>query len=281
MTLSIGRLLTLALGTTIALGSSGCATYEAFTSPRPTNDQLVEVGMHRSTIEGILRTSGQSYDEPNGTTRAHYAYSDGGHPGWRARGVIYLAADVFTLFLSEIIFWPIELAVDSSAERTADAVYDETNELVYFNVTKAYDRKQLIEIGSVPPVVASGAATQQAFLLEEERGGSEFGVEEEETSSDVAEGSMLEFDAETADGLGDSDGAEVSDGLLDLDVAETEDRLGDSDGAEVSDGLLDLDVAATADGLDESEGARPLEDMESTPETLDASDVFPEEGGLN
>ena len=257
MTLSIGRLLTLALGTTIALGSSGCATYEAFTSPRPTNDQLVEVGMHRSTIEGILRTSGQSYDEPNGTTRAHYAYSDGGHPGWRARGVIYLAADVFTLFLSEIIFWPIELAVDSSAERTADAVYDETNELVYFNVTKAYDRKQLIEIGSVPPVVASGAATQQAFLLEEERGGSEFGVEEEETSSDVAEGSMLEFDAATADGLGDSDGAEVSDGLL------------------------DLDVAATADGLDESEGARPLEDMESTPETLDASDVFPEEGGLN
>jgi|GEM_PF-4704690 len=95
--------------------SSGCASWVALNQPGPTDDEFVTVGMHRAEVESVLRTGGSAYDEPNGHTRVRYQYSDGVHLGSKARILLYLAGDFFTLFLSELIFWPLELAVEQVA----------------------------------------------------------------------------------------------------------------------------------------------------------------------
>ena len=116
--------------------------------PAPTHDELVETGMHRAEVEQILRTGGAAYQEPDGHTRVRYQYSDGAHQGSKVRIILYIAADIFTLFLSELIFWPIELVVKQDAERTGEAEYGETNRLDHLRVVKSRNRKEVINIGS-------------------------------------------------------------------------------------------------------------------------------------
>ena len=113
-----------------------------------TDDEFVTVGMHRAEVESVLRTGGSAYDEPNGHTRVRYQYSDGVHQGSKARILLYLAGDFFTLFLSELIFWPLELAVEQSAERAAEADYNETNRLDHFRAMKRRNQTEVINIGS-------------------------------------------------------------------------------------------------------------------------------------
>jgi hypothetical protein len=135
------------LGILLILCTPGCASWVAMNQPGPTEDEFVQVGMHRAEVEQILRTGGNSYAEPDEHTRVRYQYSDGAHQGSKARILVYLAADLFTLFLSEIIFWPIELAVQQDSERTAEAEYGESNRLDHFVVMKRRSRKQVINIG--------------------------------------------------------------------------------------------------------------------------------------
>lgn len=128
--------------------SSGCASWVALNQPAPTDDELIAVGMHRAEVETLLRTGGSAYDEPNGHTRVRYQYSDGVHQGSKARIIVYLAADFFTLFLSELVFWPIELAVEQSAERTGEADYNESNRLDHFRAMKRRNRREVLNVGS-------------------------------------------------------------------------------------------------------------------------------------
>ena len=95
--------------------SSGCASWVALNQPGSTDDELVKLGMPRAEVESVLRTGGSAYDEPNGHTRVRYQYSDGVHQESKARILLYLARDFFTLFLSGLIFWPLELAVEQAA----------------------------------------------------------------------------------------------------------------------------------------------------------------------
>ena len=50
---------------------------------------------------------------------------------------MYVAGDVFTVFLSELIFWPIELYADKQIRRVGTAQYDHENLLVGWEVSRA------------------------------------------------------------------------------------------------------------------------------------------------
>jgi hypothetical protein len=149
--------------------SSGCASYVAMNQPAPTDDQLVGIGMHRAEVEQILRTGGSAYQEPNDHVRVRYEYSDGAHQGTKARVLLYIAADLFTLFLSELIFWPIELAVQQNAERTAAADYDGSNRLGHFRAMKRRSRRETINIGSGVYEILPGAIEETASEKEAAR----------------------------------------------------------------------------------------------------------------
>jgi len=132
--------------TSIVSQGLGCATYVALKQPGPVPDEGIYLGMHRSDVAGNLGVIGSSYDEPADFVRVRYKYLDGAHEASKGRVVLYLAGDVFTLFLTEIIFWPIELAVASDYQRTAEALFDPDNRLTHFRSMKTGNRKLLLDL---------------------------------------------------------------------------------------------------------------------------------------
>lgn len=137
----------------------GCATYYASRIPGPTNDESIAIGMHRSEVESLLGTSAVSvYDERDGVT-ARYEYSDGPPQATKGRVIVYIAADLFTAFLSELVFWPIEVYATNRTKRVGSASYDSNNRLAMFTVTRA-DGEHVMTVGTrlETPVAASIAA---------------------------------------------------------------------------------------------------------------------------
>ena len=101
----------------------------------------------RAQVEQILGAPGVDYGANEGRVRTQYEYSDGANEGTKARAVLYVAGDVFLLFLSEIIFWPIELEVKRDAERLAEASYDAEGRLIAFRAMKRRSKRQVLDIG--------------------------------------------------------------------------------------------------------------------------------------
>src|SRR5262245_34956431 len=119
-----------------AMGHQGCATYTAVTIPGDVPDDRVQVGMHRAEVEGLVGgTKTSEFTDVTGTT-VQYAYIDGVHQASKARVIIYLAGDFFTLFLSELVFWPIEAYAKNQMKRLGTAYYDTTNRILDWVVSR-------------------------------------------------------------------------------------------------------------------------------------------------
>lgn len=129
---------------------TGCATYTAVKIPGPVADDKITIGEHRSAVELALRAPiVNEYQDASGTT-ARYQYKNGPHEASKGRVVLYIAADVFTAFLSELIFWPIEAYASKQTERIATAQYDNENMLIGFAVDRP-GGERLITIGTPLP----------------------------------------------------------------------------------------------------------------------------------
>lgn len=178
----LGALIALCMGLQV-----GCATVTAVRIPGPVPDDLIELGDYRADVEIALQTSVQNeYAEATGTT-VRYLYKSGPHQGSKARVILYIAGDIFTLFLTEFIFWPIEAYASNQTTRVATAHYDQNNVLIGFFVNRgAGDRQQLIALGKhpepltevVPPVVSAPPAPKDEIE----------GESEGDSSADPAEG---------------------------------------------------------------------------------------------
>lgn len=160
------RATTKTMGTALALlalwSQAGCASVVAMGMSGPVADEEVEVGMHRSEVEARLGTSPSSSYEEGALSRTRYEYSDG-PPQWtKARTLLYVAGDFFTLFLSEIIFWPIEVYAEGRIERVATADYDEGNRLRGFVVTRPDGE---VVLPKDDPEVAESSETPEAPAL--------------------------------------------------------------------------------------------------------------------
>jgi hypothetical protein len=94
--------------------------------PGPVKDENISLGMHRRNVEDLLKTGPASeYKETDGST-VRYEYKDGPHEASKGR-VVRPSPDVFTTFLSELIFWPIEAYASKQTNRVATAHYDSEN----------------------------------------------------------------------------------------------------------------------------------------------------------
>jgi hypothetical protein len=131
------RLASITLVGTILVLCSGCATYVAVNMPGPAKDNEVAVGMHRQDVERTLGVGSSSQYDNSGLTTVRYEYADGPPQGSKTRAIVYVAGDVFTVFLSELIFWPIELYADKQIQRVGSAQYDHENLLVAWEVSRA------------------------------------------------------------------------------------------------------------------------------------------------
>ena len=125
-----------ALAAALVISAAGCATSVALRMDGPTADEEVQVDMQRSEVERVLNESPTSMFQNQGLTEVRYEYSDGPSPETKLRTVLYVGADVFTLFLSELIFWPIELTSEERIKRVALAEYTPDNRLIGWQIKR-------------------------------------------------------------------------------------------------------------------------------------------------
>ena len=108
----------------LLLSFPGCSVYKAATQPGPADLSGLGIGTPRTQVIMELGPPKMSESDAQGKKTDVYEFVSGLHQGSKARIILYLAADVFTLTLAELILWPMELTVMEKAVCMAHATYD-------------------------------------------------------------------------------------------------------------------------------------------------------------
>jgi outer membrane protein assembly factor BamE (lipoprotein component of BamABCDE complex) len=108
----------------LLLSFPGCSVYKAGTQPGPADLSGLGIGTPRTQVIMQLGPPKMSESDTQGRKTDVYEFVSGFHQGSKARIILYLAADVFTLALAELVLWPMELTVMDKAACIAHAAYD-------------------------------------------------------------------------------------------------------------------------------------------------------------
>lgn len=114
----------LILTAAIASTLSGCAAIHAVAQPGPADLSGIGVGTSRAVIISKLGAPNVAETTPAGFKQDIFEFQSGANQATKTRALLYLAGDFFTLFLSEIVFLPIEIVYGKAAECTGVATYD-------------------------------------------------------------------------------------------------------------------------------------------------------------
>ena len=120
----------------VILAQSACSVYKASTQPGPADLQGLGIGVLRQQVIARLGAPKFSDVDPQGRKQDMFEFQSGFHQGSKARVILYLAADVFTLGLAELILWPMELTVMERATCIANATYGRSQKVETWNVNK-------------------------------------------------------------------------------------------------------------------------------------------------
>lgn len=111
-----------------------CSIYKASTAPPPVPVENVKIGSPRSDVLGTFGTP-KNIDTSGSERIEVYEFVDGHHGASKARILIYIGGDLFTLGLAELIFWPMELAVLKGNEGRAVVTYSQDETVKTIKVT--------------------------------------------------------------------------------------------------------------------------------------------------
>lgn len=115
---------------------SACSVYKAATQPPPADLSGIGIGTPRQELIQRLGAPKFSDTDPQGRKQDSFEFQSGMHGASKARIILYLAADIFTLTLAEIILWPMELTVMESAVCNGFATYDYSQKVEAWKVSK-------------------------------------------------------------------------------------------------------------------------------------------------
>jgi hypothetical protein len=120
----------------------GCSVYKAATQPGPAEISDIGVGMPRQMLISKIGAPKMIDSDKNGHKQDIFEFQSGLNQASKVRVVLYLAADVFTLTLAELILWPIELTMLDSATCTGIATYDANFKIENWIVTNKNNSAQ-------------------------------------------------------------------------------------------------------------------------------------------
>jgi hypothetical protein len=120
----------------VMVAQSACSVYKAATQPPPADLAGIGIGTPRQEIIQRLGAPKFSDTDPQGRKQDSFEFQSGMHGASKARIILYLAADLFTICLAEIILWPMELTVMDSATCNAFATYDSSQKVETWKLTK-------------------------------------------------------------------------------------------------------------------------------------------------
>jgi hypothetical protein len=161
MTCRLARRAALVLGIVALLGlTSGCAQVMAIRQPAPINRELLAVGADRTVIIGVLGAPVSVEDHGDTGRTEIYKYVDGGtkNSWWSKTGrvVLYTAGDVFSAWLDQIIWMPLELAFRGN-EYASTVGYERAGERMTvrsFEEIEAKTGKQVRASAPVAPIAS-------------------------------------------------------------------------------------------------------------------------------
>lgn len=115
--------------------AQGCSIYKAATAAPPVPVENVRVGSNRPEVLSVFGMP-KSTESLEGERTEIFEFTSGLHEASKARIVLYIAGDVFTLGLAELVFWPMELAVLDGSQGRAIVTYSQDNIVKVLHVTK-------------------------------------------------------------------------------------------------------------------------------------------------
>jgi hypothetical protein len=112
---------------------SGCSVYYAAKAPSSVDYKKVKVGQARAETISILGLPKMTNNIDNKKVDIH-EFRDGFHGASKARILLYLAGDFFTLTLAEIIFWPLETNAFDGKLCRGTINYDDSDHIKSFDI---------------------------------------------------------------------------------------------------------------------------------------------------
>lgn len=116
--------------------SQGCSVYKAATQPSSVDLTGLGVGTPRTELIGRLGAPASTSLNPDGTREDIFNFLSGLHDASKARVILYIVADLFTLTAAELVLWPLEMTVMDAASCTAYAAYDKAQTVETLKVTQ-------------------------------------------------------------------------------------------------------------------------------------------------
>ena len=115
---------------------SGCATSTVLGRPKEKNLFVLNPGTSRGTVLSELGAPAYTKDLQNGEKFDTFAFDKGVSGGYKfGRGFFHIAADLFTIFLWEIVAWPGE-KIAAGNNTTVEVSYDKDEKIKSVNYVK-------------------------------------------------------------------------------------------------------------------------------------------------
>lgn len=115
---------------------AACSVGAAISQPPPANLTGIGIGTPRQQLINQLGIPKLSETNPQGQKEDSFEFHSGMNPASKARVILYIAADLFTLCLAEIILWPMELTLMKDATCEAFATYDSSLKVETWRLTQ-------------------------------------------------------------------------------------------------------------------------------------------------
>jgi hypothetical protein len=123
----------LMLFTLIPFGLNGCSIYHAAHSPSPVEYKEIKLGDKRADIISKLGYPKMT-DTKNDQKTDTFEFYDGYHSATKSRMILYLAGDLITVGLAELIFWPLEENVFDGKQCKGLITYDRNDTVITYDV---------------------------------------------------------------------------------------------------------------------------------------------------
>ncbi len=113
---------------------SGCSIYQAAHAPAPVEYKKVHVGSTRNETISILGFPKMTNNNGNQKVDT-FEFFDGFHQASKARIILYLAGDIFTAGLAELIFWPLEENAFDGKQCRGTVSYGTDEHVINYDIT--------------------------------------------------------------------------------------------------------------------------------------------------
>ena len=113
----------------------GCSVYLAATAPGPVAVEEVKVGSTRAEAVAVFGMPVQSTVH-QGISTDVFEFIDGNPSASKLRILLYIAGDLLTVYLTELVFWPMELEMFQGTEGRAVVKYGPDDVVQSVHVTR-------------------------------------------------------------------------------------------------------------------------------------------------